>query len=154
KMIQGDATTRKTRILLDLATDLPPVWGDKVQLQQVVINLLLNALEATDGEGAAPHRITVETGCETAGGVTLVVSDTGAGIDAGTAGRLFEPFFTTKSHGMGLGLSISRSIVEAHGGSISAAANDGCGTTFRIGLVAVSPECADGQIMACPRTGL
>ncbi|MFZ0133601.1 MAG: ATP-binding protein, partial [Desulfobacterales bacterium] len=154
KMIQGDATARKTRILLDLDTDLPPVWGDKVQLQQVVINLLLNALEAMDGDGSAPHRITVKTSCEEAGRATLMVSDTGTGIDAETLGRLFEPFFTTKPQGMGLGLSISRSIIEAHGGSVSAAANDGRGTTFRIDLAAVSPECADGQALACPRTGL
>ncbi len=153
KMIQGDATARKTRILLDLDTDLPPVWGDKVQLQQVVINLLLNALEAMDGEGSEPHRITVKTGGEEAGRATLTVSDTGSGIDAETLGRLFEPFFTTKPQGMGLGLSISRSIIEAHGGSVSAAANDGRGTTFRIGLTAVSPECAGGQTLACPRTG-
>lgn len=154
RVVQGDAAARKTRILLDLDTGWTRVWGDQVQLQQVVINLLLNALEATDGDGFAPHRITVTTRCEEAGRATLTVSDTGSGIDGEALGRLFEPFFTTKPQGMGLGLSISRSIIEAHGGSISAAANDGRGTTFRIGLAAVSRECADGQPLACPRTGL
>lgn len=154
KVVQGDATARMARILLDLDAGLPPVWGDQVQLQQVVINLLVNALDALDRDASAPRLITVKTGCARAGGATLSVSDTGVGIDTETAGRLFEPFFTTKTQGMGLGLSISRSIVEAHGGTIRAAANGDGGATFHVSLPVVSPEFAEGHLASCPRTGV
>jgi PAS domain S-box-containing protein len=154
KVVQGDATARMARILLDLDAGLPPVWGDQVQLQQVVINLLVNALDALDRDASAPRLITVKTGCASAGGATLSVSDTGVGIDTETARRLFEPFFTTKTQGMGLGLSISRSIVEAHGGTIRAAANGDDGATFQVSLPVVSPECAEGHLASCPRTGV
>jgi C4-dicarboxylate-specific signal transduction histidine kinase len=151
RVVQGDAAARDARILLNLDADLPQVWGDKVQLQQVVINLLVNALDAMDGEATKPHRITLKTVGENAGGVTLSVSDTGVGINAGAAGRLFDPFFTTKYQGMGLGLSISRSIVEAHGGTIRAASNDDGGATFCLDLPIVVPECVDDNPTACPR---
>jgi signal transduction histidine kinase len=139
---------------LDLNAGLTPVWGDQVQLQQVVINLLVNALDALDCAASAPRLITVKTGCAHAGGATLSVSDTGVGIDTETAGRLFEPFFTTKTQGMGLGLSISRSIVEAHGGTIGTAANGDGGATFHVSLPVVSPECAEGHLASCPRSGV
>ncbi|MGD8970784.1 MAG: ATP-binding protein [Desulfobacterales bacterium] len=154
KLVQGDAVARNARILLDLDADLPTVWGDQVQLQQVVINLLVNALDALDHVASATRLITVKSGCARAGGATLSVSDTGVGIETETAGRLFEPFFTTKTQGMGLGLSISRSIVEAHGGTIRAAANGDGGATFYVSLPVVSPECAEGYLASCPRTGV
>jgi PAS domain S-box-containing protein len=154
KVVQGDAAIRNARITLDLNAGLTPVWGDQVQLQQVLINLLVNALDALDCDASAPRLITVKTGCASAGGATLSVSDTGVGIDTETAGRLFEPFFTTKTQGMGLGLSISRSIVEAHGGTIGAAANGDGGATFHVSLPVVSPECAEGHLASCPRSGV
>jgi len=154
KVVQGDATARNARILLDLDSGMPPVWGDQVQLQQVVINLLVNALDALDRDASSPRRIKVKTGCENAVGAMISVSDTGVGIDAETAERLFEPFFTTKSQGMGLGLSISRSIVEAHGGKIRAVANGDGGATFHVSLPVVKPECAEGHLASCPTTGV
>jgi C4-dicarboxylate-specific signal transduction histidine kinase len=156
KVVQGDATARNARILLDLDAGMPSVWGDQVQLQQVIINLLVNALEALDRDASLPRRITVKTGCESADGAMISVSDTGVGLDmdTDTLGRLFEPFFTTKSQGMGLGLSISRSIVETHGGTIHCAANGDGGATFHVSLPVVTPECAEGLLASCPRTGV
>jgi PAS domain S-box-containing protein len=153
-VVQIDSTARNARILLDLDNGLLPVWGDQVQLQQVIINLLVNALDAVDRGASSPRRITVKTGCENTGDATLTVTDTGVGIDAENAGRLFEPFFTTKTQGMGLGLSICRSIVEAHGGTIRAVANGDGGATFHVSLPVVSPECAEGHLVSCPRTGI
>ncbi len=153
QVVQGDAMVRDARIFLDLADGPPTVWGDPVQLQQVVINLLVNALDAVDREASSLRRITVATSCESAHAATLSVSDTGVGIDAETTARLFEPFFTTKSQGLGLGLSISRSIVEAHGGTIRVAANTDGGATFHVILPRAAPECADGQRATYPATG-
>jgi signal transduction histidine kinase len=152
RVVQGDALARNARILLDLDADLPPVSGDPVQLQQVVINLLVNALDALDCDESAPRQITVKTGNENAGCATISVSDTGAGIDPETAKHVFDPFFTTKSQGMGLGLSISRSIVEAHGGTIHASANKNGGAIFQVSLPIVSPECADDHLASCRKT--
>ena len=152
KLVQGDAVARNARIQLDLDAGLPPVLGDPVQLQQVVINLLVNALDAVDRAESASRLIKVKTGNENAGCAMISVSDTGVGIDSETAKHVFEPFFTTKSQGMGLGLSISRSIVEAHGGTIRAAVNVDGGATFYFSLPVVPPECAEGQSAACPGT--
>ncbi|MFZ0240062.1 MAG: ATP-binding protein [Desulfobacterales bacterium] len=154
QMVDGDAAARKASIQLELDSGLPRVWGDKVELQQVVINLLVNALDALDQDGSARRLVTVKTGGGPAGGVTIAVADTGAGVDPEIAERLFNPFVTTKPGGLGLGLSLSRSILEACGGSIHAAANSDGGATFIVGLPAVSRECEQGQPAACPRTGL
>jgi two-component system sensor kinase FixL len=134
KVVRGDATAKKARIFLDLDAGLPSVLGDPVQLQQVVINLLVNALDDLDSWVFAPRLITVKTGNENAGCTTITVSDTGVGIDSETAKHVFEPFFTTKPQGIGLGLSISRSIVAAHGGTIRVASKDQGGATFIVRL--------------------
>lgn len=152
KLVQGDAVARNARIQLDLDAGLPPVLGDPVQLQQVVINLLVNALDAVDRAEATPRLITVKTGNENAGCAKITVSDTGVGIDSETAKHVFEPFFTTKSQGIGIGLSISRSIVEAHGGTIHASANNDGGASFLVSLPTVPPECADGVLASAPST--
>ena len=153
KVVRGDATAKKARILLDLYAGLPPVLGDPVQVQQVVINLLVNALDALDSWVSAPRLITVKTGNENAGCAMITVSDTGVGIDSETAKQVFEPFFTTKSQGIGLGLSISRSIVKAHGGTIRAASNDQGGATFIVRLPVDMKEGTDGCQTSCDRTG-
>jgi PAS domain S-box-containing protein len=119
-----------------LGDALPRVRGDKIQLQQVLLNLTVNALEAMNGVPDAPRTLTVQSERDGAGGVQVTVRDTGAGLDAGGSDRLFDPFYTTKAGGMGMGLAISRSIIEAHGGRIWAAPNSPRGAVFRFALPA------------------
>ena len=138
RVIQSGAAARQARILLDLHGDLPAVRGDGVQLQQVVLNLLVNALEAVGETASAPRLVTVKTAVGSENSVTLSVSDTGPGIDKGIADNLFQPFVTTKADGLGLGLSISQSIVEGHGGTMGAFSNPERGATFYFRLPAVA----------------
>ena len=123
--IQG----RQAAVMLDLTPGLPPVMGDRTQLQQVVVNLAMNALQAMDGEA---RRLGVTTRLE-AGAVEIAVLDSGPGLGA-AGGRLFDSFYSTKPGGLGLGLPISRSIIEAHGGSIEAADAPGGGARFIVRL--------------------
>jgi signal transduction histidine kinase len=111
-----------------------------VQLQQVVLNLVINAMEALCQNQFPQRLVTVKTGRDGEGRVSLWVSDTGAGVDQKTLERIFEPFFTNKPQGLGLGLSISRSIIEAHGGSLIVASSPEKGATFCCRLPAVSAE--------------
>jgi C4-dicarboxylate-specific signal transduction histidine kinase len=124
----------------ELADDLPNVTGDRVQLQQVILNLLHNAMEALADEDASPRAVcvTCRDDCQT---VTVCVRDSGPGLRAGTEEAVFEPFYTTKSGGMGMGLSIVRSIVEAHGGSIRArnAQDGGAVVEFQLPLASAIP---------------
>lgn len=114
---------------MELQDPLPPVRGDCAQLQQVMLNLILNALDAMQGVEGRRRLLTVRTD-QDEDRVRFSVQDVGAGIGHHNVNRLFEPFFTTKVDGMGIGLAISRSIVESHGGRICAAPNDGPGSTF------------------------
>jgi two-component system sensor kinase FixL len=121
---------------LDPAADL--VLADKVQVQQVILNLMRNAIEAME---ASERRELVLTAAPAAGDtIEISVSDTGAGISPEIIQQLFQPFITTKRHGMGVGLSISRTIIESHGGRIWAEANPGGGTVFRFTLRMVSQK--------------
>jgi PAS domain S-box-containing protein len=138
KVVQADAAAKGVAIHLDLESGLLPVHGDQVQLQQVALNLIVNAMEAVSQNQFQPRCVTVKTGRDGEGSVSLWVSDTGAGVDRQSAERLFEPFFTTKPQGLGLGLSISRSIVEAHGGSLGVASNIDKGASFCCRLPAVA----------------
>jgi signal transduction histidine kinase len=115
-------------------SEAPPVQGDRVQLQQVLINLLLNAVEAVRNEPRPRRRVNVTVTHPAPDRVDLVVSDTGCGIPAEMAGRVFEPFTTTKSQGTGLGLTIVRAIVEAHGGRVSVESPSEGGAAFRVSL--------------------
>jgi PAS domain S-box-containing protein len=119
-----------------VAPDVPPVFGDRVQLQQVILNLVMNGIEAMSGIDEGPQRLCVRAEPRSEDGVVVQVADTGQGLAKETARRLFEPFFTTKPHGMGMGLSICRSIVEAHGGQLSASPNEPRGTVFEFTLPA------------------
>ena len=127
---QGEV--RRTRVTLrtDLAADLPRVIGDRVQLQQVVLNLVLNGLEAMGAIADRPRELVINTKREDAEHVRVAVRDVGVGLDPASSNRLFDAFYTTKRGGMGMGLSISRSIIENHGGRLWAEPNEGPGATF------------------------
>jgi len=122
------------RVILrcEFAEDLPPVCGDRVQLQQVILNLLLNAADAMGGVEDRPRQLLIRTERTGDDGdlVRLAVRDVGVGIDPSGVEQLFEAFYTTKSGGMGIGLSVSRSIIESHRGQLGAVPNEGPGATF------------------------
>ena len=118
----------------ELADELPRVMGDRVQLQQVIINLLRNASEAMSGVDDRPRIIVIRTGLHGPHEVILSIQDAGVGFDENGVDKLFEAFYTTKHDGMGIGLSVSRSIIESHGGRLWAALNDGPGVTFSFSI--------------------
>jgi PAS domain S-box-containing protein len=132
---------RDSRIIVqtDFDSALPDVIGDRVQLQQVILNLILNAADAMRDTKDRPRDLAIDTIRENAREVRLSVRDSGSGIEPENAAKLFEAFYTTKSKGMGVGLSISRSIVESHAGRIWAMPNDGPGATFSF-TVPCAPE--------------
>jgi C4-dicarboxylate-specific signal transduction histidine kinase len=134
---------QRSRVVLrsELADDLPPVTGDRVQLQQVILNLLLNAADAMSGVDDRPRHLTIGTEREEGDRVRLTVRDTGVGIDPHNMDGLFDAFYTTKSAGMGMGLSVSRSIIESHHGRLWAAPNDGPGATFSFSI----PRTSEGM---------
>jgi PAS domain S-box-containing protein len=119
---------------LNLATDLPMLTVDSLQIEQVILNLLQNAIDAMADTGSAKREVTITTSAETGREVAVSVSDLGAGLSMADNERIFEAFFTTKPKGMGMGLAISRSIIEAHGGRMSAFPNRSHGATFRFEL--------------------
>jgi PAS domain S-box-containing protein len=130
------AELQRSRVILrlDLARDLPAVAGDRVQLQQVILNLVLNAADAMSGVDDRPRQLAIKTERNEGDEVCLRVQDAGVGIEAQSADKLFEAFYTTKSGGMGIGLSVSRSIIESHHGHLWASPNEGPGATFSFAL--------------------
>jgi PAS domain S-box-containing protein len=153
----SNSELQRARVLVrtELADDLPPVTGDRVQLQQVVLNLLLNASEAMRGVDDRPRQLVIRTELDDEDGVRLSVQDAGVGVDPQNVERLFDAFYTTKSGGMGIGLSVSRSIIARHHGHLRAAQNDGPGATFAFSLPAVGGVDANGSSgsrdsTACP----
>ena len=134
KLVEGHARERQVDIFLSLTADSTVIKADSIQLQQVLLNLLVNAMEAMDSVNSGYKSIRVTTERLETGIIRLEISDSGSGIDPQSTKSVFDPFFTTKCNGLGLGLSISRSIVELHGGSIAAASPPGQGTTFTIEL--------------------
>ena len=138
-LVRREAISRQVLLQLELAPALPAVRGDRVQLQQVIINLVMNGIEAMVGVTAAPRQLVIRSDRGDADQVIITVQDRGSGIDPEHANKLFSPFFTTKPNGMGMGLSICRSIIEAHGGRVWASGNIGSGTTFQF-TIAAEPE--------------
>jgi C4-dicarboxylate-specific signal transduction histidine kinase len=132
-LLRSELSTHQVSVQLNLGADLPAVLVDRVQLQQVFVNLVMNAIEAMND---VEHReiAIISTKDVLAGSVVVAVQDTGRGLDERDAERIFEPFFTTKVAGMGMGLAISRTIAEAHGGRISAAPAKPRGTVVRLTL--------------------
>ena len=117
-----------------LATGLPLIEGDRIQLQQVILNLILNAVEAMSGIDEGAREMRISTGREASNGVLVTVRDFGPGLDPQSVDRLFEAFYTTKPDGLGMGLAICRSIIEAHGGRLWATANEPRGAVFQFTL--------------------
>jgi PAS domain S-box-containing protein len=133
-LTQGELQRHRVGLQTWLADGLPLVPGDRVQLQQVIVNLIVNAVEAMSGASSGPRELTIASGAVDSNDVFVEVQDTGPGLDPANLDRLFQSFYTTKPDGMGMGLAISRSIVEAHGGCLSAAANKPRGAVFRLTL--------------------
>ena len=130
KVLSIDASARKVAMKFERTAGLPRVWCDPVHFQQVVLNLVLNGMEAMAGLPEEKRQVVVRTGPADNGTVKIAVADSGPGIPVDSLPKLFEPFFTTKKEGMGMGLSIARTIVEAHHGQIWAENNSGVGATF------------------------
>ena len=132
-LLRSEASRHSVSILTELSEDLPRVVADRVQLQQVLMNLMLNGIEAmqdTKTEG----QLTIRTLMSEGGQLLISVSDTGVGLPREQADQIFNAFFSTKAQGTGMGLSISRSIVESHGGRMWATSNSGGGATFNFTL--------------------
>jgi signal transduction histidine kinase/integral membrane sensor domain MASE1 len=139
KLLSSDAIIRNARMTLDLYPGLPPVTGDRVQLQQVVLNLLVNAMEAMDDGKRTEQRLTVRTALADSRLVIVSVEDGGPGLGTDAEEQVFDPFYTTKREGMGMGLPIARSIINAHGGAIWAMNNPTGGATFHFTLPRAAP---------------
>jgi C4-dicarboxylate-specific signal transduction histidine kinase len=133
-LTQSEVRRNKVALRTELATDLPPVVGDRVQLQQVLMNLILNGIEAVSTVKERPRDLVIRTQRSEGEQVRVAVQDSGIGFDPMMVERIFDAFHTTKPGGLGMGLSISRSIVENHGGRLWAILNDGPGATFQFTL--------------------
>jgi two-component system, LuxR family, sensor kinase FixL len=134
QLVHSDAIVRGVHLSVDIDDDLPPVRGDKIQLQQVVLNLLVNAFDAMRGCDALERTVSAFAGLDRDGKVRIAIRDCGEGIAADRLERIFKPFVTSKSQGLGLGLSISRSIVDMHRGRLWAENNTDKGMTFYVVL--------------------
>ncbi len=133
-LLHSDAIMRETRVALDIGNDLPAAYADRVQLQQVVLNLLLNAFDAMTGVKPSERVVSIALTGVGDDVLRIAVRDCGHGLAAGKFDTIFNPFYTSKPHGLGLGLSISRSIVERHGGRLWAENNSDRGATFYVTL--------------------
>jgi PAS domain S-box-containing protein len=133
-LVQRELTSQRISLRAELAPARLAVFGDRIQLQQVIINLLINGIEAMQPVTGRLRELVIRSGQDESSQVRLSVTDCGVGISAENVNRLFNAFFTTKTNGLGMGLSICRSIVEAHGGRLSASDNEGPGATFQFVL--------------------
>jgi len=134
RLVGNDALLRQVSVKFEPLPGLRAVLGDRIQLYQVVLNLIVNGLDATAEQPPGDRWVLVRTAEADDGGIELTVEDSGKGIAESDLTRVFEPFVSTKAEGLGMGLSISRSIVEAHGGRIWAERSAGRGAIFRCSL--------------------
>jgi signal transduction histidine kinase len=139
-VLAKSAVTRNGVSVQTFTDGVLPVHGDRVQLQQVVLNLILNAAEAMGSSDAGRQELSISTGQSQANGVLVAVRDSGPGIDPDHLERVFDAFYTTKSNGMGMGLSICRSIIDAHGGRLWAEPNEPRGAVFQFTLPIAEDE--------------
>ncbi len=133
-LAQSEVQRNGVALRTELSPGLPPVLGDRIQLQQVILNLLMNGIEAMNTVSDRPRELLVYSHRHESNHVLIAVQDSGIGLDAQNRERIFDAFYTTKSHGMGMGLAISRSIIEAHGGRLWALPNNGPGVAFEFTL--------------------
>ena len=145
-VLKREAEPRDVQLSLRAGSDLPLVTGDAVQLSQVILNLVRNAIDACDGNPVGCRIVTIGSDCTPDGFVEVTVCDNGCGLTAEAFKHLFSPLFTTKQNGLGIGLRLSRTIVEAHGGCITGFNNDdGIGATFRVLLPPHTPAGDQGS---------
>jgi signal transduction histidine kinase len=133
-LTQNEAVRKGVTLQMELAADVPSVLGDRVQLQQVILNLVMNGVEAMASVADRPRELCIRARRHESDQVLVAVQDSGIGIDSQDLEKIFDAFYTTKPQGMGMGLAISRSIVENHGGRLWAIPNDGPGATFQFTL--------------------
>jgi signal transduction histidine kinase len=133
-LVRSQAISNRVTLRLHLSSGLPAVLADRIQLQQVIINLVINAIDAMKPVVDRPRELTIQSKLGEDGQLLVAAQDTGVGIEPDKIDRLFDAFFTSKPDGMGMGLSICRSIIEAHGGRIWASANVGPGATVQFTL--------------------
>jgi signal transduction histidine kinase len=134
ELTRGEAAKNGVSVLTVLGDGLPLVMGDRVQLQQVMLNLIINAVEATGATSTGPRELLICTAADSSNGLYVAVRDSGPGLPPTAIRRIFDPFYTTKENGLGMGLSICRSIVETHGGRLWASANAPRGAVFQFVL--------------------
>ena len=134
-LLRGETVRHNILVRTELAADLPQIMGDRVELQQVAMNLIINSIEAMKNV-AGMREIVIESRRAENEQILVSVSDTGIGFPPPLAEQIFDPFFTTKPHGTGMGLRISRSIIESHGGRLWASGSSGRGATFQFTLPA------------------
>jgi C4-dicarboxylate-specific signal transduction histidine kinase len=139
-LMQGDLENQQVSLRTELETQPIQVIGDRVQLLQVILNLITNAIDSMGSVTERPRVLRVRSETTESDAVVVTVEDSGAGLDPKSTDRIFDAFFTTKSHGMGIGLAICRSIIEAHGGRISASPGNPHGAVFQV----VLPACKLG----------
>jgi signal transduction histidine kinase len=139
-LAQSAITENGVSVQTRLADGLFPVQGDRAQVQQILLNLVLNAVEAMGSVAAGARELSISTEQNRASGVLVAVRDSGPGIDPEHRERVFDAFYTTKSSGVGMGLSICRSIIDAHGGRLWAEANEPCGAVFQFTLPGAERE--------------
>ncbi len=142
---EADLRQSGVTVRLDLAASVPPVSADAIQMQQVILNLIRNAIDAMEGVAAGERELHVRSSLSESGELEVAIRDTGIGFPPEGPDRMYDSFFTTKPSGLGIGLSISRSIVEAHGGRMWATANAGHGVTFRFTISTTEDDVSHGR---------